>query len=291
MSLKISLVCITARLGSFDMLFESLINQTMPREDFELIVVDDRYQERYRETMIKFPIFGFWHGPPKDTDISYHVSASFNTGLAIARGELVIHLVDFIWLPPDFLERHWSFYKEHPGYSLSVYVDRYKYPPITHPTYPLAIFEQWFDGRFADDWFKPENLIYQERKGGALGAQITPGIFEMPGEKIYMLGDSIPLAVMKELGGWDESLDGGYGSADVLLGTCANLIGWKFAVDMAAPTLKKLGDKSMAHLLPTIKTEFIRTPEENYKIFQDRIKAIQEGRDLVRVPAERGAWQ
>jgi len=296
MEMKVSVILATARLGGLDMIFESLAAQSMAQDDFELIIVDDWHERRWRETLQKNPLRFFRHIPPKDTGVSYHNSASFNTGLAMARGELVIHLVDFVWLPRNFLDYHWDFYKEHPGYSLSVYVDRYKYLPIAHPSYPLGIFERWFDREFAEYWFKKENLIYEERKGGMIGIEVPPyktvrHVFEMPGDKIYMLGDSIPLAVMKELNGWDQIYDSGYGSNDVDIGIRANMIGWKFAVDLAAPILKKLGDKSTAHLLPTIKTEFIRTPEDNYRIFQERIKAIQEGRESVRVPEGKGAWQ
>lgn len=274
------------------MLFNSLLEQSMPQGDFELIIIDDWYEKRWIEAVAKYPIRQTLHEPPKDTGVSYHNSASFNTGLAMAQGELVVHLVDFVWLPADFLERHWRFYKEHPGYSLSVYVDRYKYPPIVYPIHDaLGIFEQWFNKDFAEYWFKPENLIYQERKGGTVGPQIVPGVFEVPGDKIYMLGDSIPLAIMKELNGWDQCYCGGYGSNDVDLAVRAEIAGWKFAVDMTVPVLNKLGDKSIAHLLPTIKTEFLRTPEDNYRIFQERIKAIQEGRESVQVPKNRGAWE
>ena len=279
------------------MFFESIRQQIMPSEDFELIIVDDWISLRREElsgyvqalsVMNKYHLLT-GYVPPKQTGISYHNSAAFNTGLALATGELVIFLVDFVWLPEDFLERHWRFYKEHPGYSLSVYVDRYKYPPIVDGN--LSIFDKWFDRDFAGTWFSDGNLIYQERKGGALDREIGRGIYEMPGDKIYMLGDSVPLAVMKELNGWDERYDGGYGSNDLDVGLRANMAGWKFAADLAAPTLKKLGDKSMAHLLPTIKTKFIRQPEDNYRMLQERIKAINEGREPIAVPDGFGAWR
>lgn len=225
--------------------------------------------------------------------MSYWNSAGFNTGLALAKGELVIFLVDFIWLPEDFLEHHWEFYENHcyQNFSLSVYVDRYKYPPLYDPPELLCIFPWWFDCKRAKEWFTDENLIYQERKGGTLNRQIEGGVFEMPGDKIYMLGDSIPLSVLKELNGWDERYDGGYGSNDLDLGMRVNAVGWKFAVDIAAPTLKKLGDKNTAHLLPTIPTEFIRSPEDNYKILQERVKAINEKRERVAVPDGFGAFR
>src|SRR3990167_1255521 len=238
--MKITLIYVTARLGGLDLLFESIRAQTMPPEDFELIIVDDWHENRWREVVAKKPIRWVLHLPPKQTGISYHNSASFNTGLAAARGELVIFLVDFVWLPPDFLECHWSFYKNHPGYSLSVYVDRYKYPPfaanLNAADNAVSIFEMSFDGNFADSFLIPANLIYQERKGGLLDAPIGDGCFEMPGGKIYMLGDSIPLAVMKELNGGDERYDGGDGANDLDVGMRANIAGWKVAVDLAAPT-------------------------------------------------------
>ena len=288
--MKISLIYETASLGGLDMLWESVRFQTMLSEDFELIIVDDWHKQRQDALAdyLQGSDLRCTHIPPKQTGVSYHNSASFNTGLALAMGELVIFLVDFVWLPEDFLEWHWRFYQEHPGYSLSAYVDRYKYPPIVDGK--LTIFDEWFDRAYAEKWLVDGNLIYQERKGGTLNREIARGVYEMSGNRIYMLGDSVPLAVMKELNGWDERYDGGYSCNDLDIGLRANMLGWKFAVDLTAPTLKKLGDKSMAHLLPTIKTEFVRQPEDNYRMFQERIKAINEGREPIAVPDGRGAW-
>jgi hypothetical protein len=269
----------------------------MPWEDFELIIVDHFYRERRQGVELlkyadEFPAIK--HVSPNLPDCVYANSTGWNMGLRLAEGELVTFIVDFCWLPQDFLERHWSFYKAHPGYSLSVYVDRYKYPPLADMTYPVenmfSIFETKFDVAFAEKFFVAENLIYAERKGGALGEKINETCYEMPGDKIYMLGDSVPLEVMKSLNGWDGAFNGGYGSNDVDIGVRAAMLGWKFAVDHSAPTLKKLGDKSMAHLLPTAKTEYTKTPEQNYAIYQERIKAIQEGREPLAVPEGRGAW-
>ena len=273
------------------MLFEFVRQQIMPKGDFELIIVDDWFEQR-NKAVVDYRLGDFLHYthiPPKQTGVSYHNSAGFNSGLALATGELVIFLVDFVWLPDDFLERHWRFYQEHPGYSLSAYVDRYKYPPIVDGK--LSIFDEWFDRIYAEKWLVDGNLIYQERKGGTLDREIARGVHEMPGDRIYMLGDSIPLAVMRELNGWDERYDGGYGSNDLDVGLRANIAGWKFAVDLTAPTLKKLGYKSMTHLLPTVKTEFLRSPEDNYRMFQERIKAINEGREPIAAPNGLGAWR
>lgn len=294
MSFPISIIYLTARLGSMDMLFGFVAHQTFP--DFELIIVDHFYEERRQtvELMRRHRFPNIKHVSPNLKSDVYANSAGWNCGLRLAEGELAIHIVDFVWLPPDFLERHWNFYKKNPGHSLSVFVDRYKYPPFGDLSHEerctLSIFQEWFDEGFAERWFVPENLIYQERKGAKPEDLVAGNYYEIPGEKIYLLGDSIPLRVMKELNGWDMIYNGGYGSNDIDIGVRANLASWKFVLDPSAPTLKKLGDKSIAHLLPTAPTVYTKSPEENYELFLQRIAAIKEGKESVAVPEGRGAW-
>jgi hypothetical protein len=279
------------------MLFASVSEQSLPPD--ELIIVDHFYRERRQavELLNRYApgIPTIKHLAGEDRGGIYANSAGFNIGLREASSELVIFLVDFVWLPRNFLRTHWEFYEAHgrENMSLSVYVDRYKYAPFADPIDPrehiISIFKEPFD---AARFFIPDNLIYAERKGGA-GVPLTEDgrYIAVPGEKIYMLGDSMPLRVLKELNGWDEIYNGGYSANDVCIGTRANMLGWRFAVDRQAEPLKKLGDKSMAHLLPGAGTRFVKTPEQNFAIYENRMRAIAEGRESIRTPKGRGAWE
>jgi len=92
----------------------------------------------------------------------------------------------------------------------------------------------------------------------------------------------MPMQTLRDLNGWDERYCGGYGSNDIDLGTRANHIGHRFALNPHV-RLKKLTLSGQAQIPGKMKPK-VRTPEDNYRFFQARRQAITEGKENPRVP-------
>jgi len=107
--MEFSILYMTYRPGGFDILADSLQNQTF--KDYELIIVDDHPVDR-REIVKKYleeqGIAVAYIGPCKPKcfpDIAYNVANTINTGFSLSTKEVVIILQDYQWLPPDCLEK------------------------------------------------------------------------------------------------------------------------------------------------------------------------------------------
>src|SRR3990167_4868690 len=115
--MDISVIETTARLGGLDMLFDSMKRQEF-RGEFEVIVSDEFHEARRMDDRDIFRKYGdgfaFVHLPPKRPCSIYDDSLGINTALARASGELVVVLADYTWVPPDYLQSHWDFYKTNP---------------------------------------------------------------------------------------------------------------------------------------------------------------------------------
>ena len=288
--MDISVILSTARLGGFDVLFQSMEAQVFAG-DFEVIVSDQFHEER--RALVADEINrrdgtalrrNFKHLPPKRQCRIYDDSVGINTALAEASGELAVILADYTWAPSDYLQAHWNFHKANPGWSMSCYLDRYPLPPMKGE--PYSIERDWwsvFDGRcpFDPSYFDFVEPVYRERRG-SVGKVHDDGKVEIPGEFVYLLGDSVPMSVVRELNGIDERYVGGYGSNDVDFGMRANHIGHRWTLNPHVK-LRKLTLSGQAQV-PWKDKPKVRTPEDNYRFFQKRRQAVTEGRESPRVP-------
>ena len=287
--MDISAILTTARFGGLDILFSSMLAQKFDGK-LEIIVADEFYHERnpywlgelFRHSTYRNLNFNFIHLPPKRPCRIYDDSLGINTALAAVSGELIVILADYTWAPPDYLQAHWNFYKANPGWSMSCYLDRYPLPQMRG--YPCSIERDWwsvFREDFNPEWFDGKETVYRERRG-CVGKVHEDGKIEIPGEQVYLLGDSVPLSVVKELNGIDERYIGGYGSNDVCFGTRANHIGHRWALNPHV-RLKKLTLSGQAQIPGKMKPK-VRQPEDNYRFFQARRTAITEGKENPKVP-------
>ena len=283
--MEVSVVLTTARLGGFDVLCDSMARQEFDGQ-FEVVITDEFHKEGRRAMIestgrdrIRFHLI---HIPPKRESRIYDDSLGVNTALATASGELVIILADYTWVPPNYLQAHWDFYKANPGWSMSCYLDRHELPPMKGE--PYSIERDWwsvFQGDFTPDWFDSKEPVYRERRG-SVGKIHEDGKIEIPSDQVYLLGDSVPMSVVKELNGIDERYVGGYGSNDVDFGVRANHIGHRWALNPHIK-LKKLTLSGQAQIPGKMKPK-VRMPEDNYRFFEMRRQAIRESRESPRVP-------
>jgi hypothetical protein len=285
---RISVVVVTARWGCFDVLVHSMLNQTFPQDEFEVIVVDSLYRERCGFVKDRLPS-NFIHIGLSESRDHYDACYANNTGFRLCSGELVIPFTDCNWASDTLLEDHWRTYKEYPGFSMVGHCDRYPIPKLRDPKpvdgqlcYELAdvawsIFQHEFDCNFASVYFRITEPTYRERRGG-LGVEFKDGYKILPGDLFYVsLNESIPLQVIKDIGGMDEAFDGGYGVSDIDMGVRANLAGWQFLVKDDSLNYK-LGQQGNHMVIPGVSKPRTRSVEENRAYYEAKIAAIRAGK-------------
>lgn len=108
--MKVSIILPTNRVGGMDVLFAGLRAQNF--REFELIVVDEIYEER-RERFrfeidrmsLDFPVI---HRPPKDPPARWgNYMRSLNTAVEIARGSVLLFISDYTALEEGCISAHW----------------------------------------------------------------------------------------------------------------------------------------------------------------------------------------
>ncbi|MCK5385960.1 MAG: glycosyltransferase family 2 protein [Gammaproteobacteria bacterium] len=121
--MKISIILPTIRSKSlFELQLPSISNQIFPKDNFELIIIDDYHENREgmvnnyaaeHELNIKW-----MRSKPAHYRCNANIGCSRNTGLIHATGELVVFIDDYSWIPPGYLEHVWNFYKSCENISL-----------------------------------------------------------------------------------------------------------------------------------------------------------------------------
>jgi hypothetical protein len=97
------------RPGGWDLLMFGLMRQTYPH--FDVIVPDERYAKRHEQVVAYVSRLEFqrplYHVPlHRRTGPWNHPATAINTGLSLATGEIVLLLVDYAYVPPDWIEKH-----------------------------------------------------------------------------------------------------------------------------------------------------------------------------------------
>jgi len=134
--LKISIILPTIRYKClFDLQLPSISNQRFPKDDFELIIIDD-YPENRENAVNKYAAehnlnIKWMRSKPAHWRCNANIGCSRNTGLIQATGELVVFIDDYSWIPPDYLECVWDLYKSGDNISLigPVLTLNYSEPP------------------------------------------------------------------------------------------------------------------------------------------------------------------
>lgn len=121
--MKISIILATIRSkGLFDLQLPSISNQIFPKDNFELIIIDD-YHENREDAVNKYAAehelnIKWMRSKPAHWRSNANIGCSRNTGLIHATGELVVFIDDYSWIPPGYLKHVWNFYKSCENISL-----------------------------------------------------------------------------------------------------------------------------------------------------------------------------
>ena len=219
----ISVVVPTMRTGGLDVLFSSLESQTF--KDFELILVDGVFNSRRDATSGRNISFDFVHVDPFENPFPINSFCRYaNSGLARARGEVIVFLTDYTWLPPNGLAVHAAFHKSARGNDGLMCPHQYAALPALSPSF--SSYEKHEIDRYCDDIFSGR---FGDLGWSIFSDPITPStdVSGFPVDPIMGWADpklklpygpitstffhgkneSVRTELVLEANGWDEDLD------------------------------------------------------------------------------------
>ncbi|MFA5792887.1 MAG: glycosyltransferase family 2 protein [Candidatus Gracilibacteria bacterium] len=147
------------RAQKLDICLKCLANQSIARESFEVIVVDDGSTDDTEQ------ILKNW----QDGGLNLHVLSQKNSGQGVARnkaiknalGVITVFIGDDIYVEPNFLELHANFHKDNPNENMAClgYIEWYNAKPVTPFMKwltnggPQFAFQKLTDGKQTNFWF------------------------------------------------------------------------------------------------------------------------------------------
>lgn len=158
---KISLIFVTNRKGAIKFLKEQINKQTF--KDFEVIIANDSSDE------------GGFKPRQKHEGDAWNLNKAYNDCLDRAKGELLVFLQDFIWIPANGLQRFWDLYEMFPDAAITGVGHKYKED--------LKTIDE-IDSRVAGEPFEETNWSYWELNWASCPAKIMP-MFDEEMDKRY----------------------------------------------------------------------------------------------------------
>ncbi len=146
---------------------------------------------------------------------THDLNKAYNRMLRRAQGELVVFLQDYIKVPPTYLQSFWEAYKTHSTTFFTAPVGKVDTLEFAPPA-------RW-------DWRAHRNT-----------ESMTSDCWEIDSA-------CAPLALLKEIGGFDEALDGHWSCDNVNVGCRAALAGYSFMNLFENPALAYNHDKFIEH--------------------------------------------
>lgn len=220
--MRTSVIYCTARKGGFDILSESIAHQT--HDDIELIIVDEL--RRFSPERMNTEGFLYIEPPPKKPDTHWNLSASLNAGVRAASGELIILLQDYIYVPPDGIEKYIRrFEQEGPRCLVTGISDQFASPPADDPQGDWSIWSK-FPGPPSGE------LIFKDPRNRDRG-----GFFvTIPLEWEANWG-MFPKQAWLDVGGFDERYDAGWGYDNCDFSDRCQHAGYRIFLDCDNPVL------------------------------------------------------
>lgn len=149
----------------------------------------------------------------------HDLNQAYNRMLRRAKGELIVSLQDYVLIRPDFLEKWWDAFQEN---------------PTSFMTAPVGKVDKTYSSKPVWDW-----RAYRNDET----ATIRPcewNCWEID-------NGAAPLKALKEIGGFDEALDGIWSGDNVNVGCRAQLAGYDFKCLFDNPVLVYDHDADMPH--------------------------------------------
>lgn len=195
---KISVVMPTARYGGIDILEKSLAHQTF--RDFEVLVAD----ELHRKTEIENIGAIYVEPPPKKPGMWWNLDASLNKTIRQAKGDLIIQINDYVYVPPDGIQKFVDRHFQEPKGIISGVSDQFKAPPLDNPKGLYSVWDTWPGIPGGEKVFSDPR-----KESNYRGFYLTiPLLFE---------GNwcAYPRQAWVDVGGYDETFDAGWGYDNV----------------------------------------------------------------------------
>lgn len=162
--------------------FHVLYNQTIPRDEYEVLIIDAYHQTTHQE---EFERYRREHDAK--ANVSYHRipkggrAKSFNHAIEMAGSNLIIFLGDDCLAPLDFVESHIRFHHEHPEAS-AVAIG-----PALFPSELRTPFTHWL-----------------EQSGRLWGVPFDGNLSPLPVDFFYVANASVKRELLEHAGHFDE---------------------------------------------------------------------------------------
>lgn len=151
--------------------------------------------------------FEFIAEPKKRSGDFYNLNKAWNAAFKVAKGELIVSIVDGIWFEPDLLERLWTHYQNNSRACIGAIGHQYK--------------------KLANG--KPEGLIWRDPR-----VRKDQGTFyEINFIDLELCVASLPLEGIKAVGGIDEEWDKYAALSEKELVARMDKLGYKFFLDQS----------------------------------------------------------
>lgn len=191
---RVSVVIPTARYGGIDIIVESMKHQTF--RDFEVLIAD----ELHRKEVIEAQGFIYVEPPQKKEGMWWNLDASLNKVICQAAGTIIVQLNDYVYVPPDGIQKFVDRLAQEPMALISGVSDQYLAPLPDNPTGAYSVWNE-FPGIP-----RGNKVFYDPRKeSNNQGFYLTiPLLFE---------GNwaAYPKQAWIDCGGYDEMFDIGWG--------------------------------------------------------------------------------
>lgn len=294
---KVSVLFGSARPGGLDITLPALAAQTY--DDFEVVFVDGRYHKRHAQVLDYLKEIGFkkpfYHIPNVRYNGIWATSSNgFNTELMLADGEYVMRLMDYSYVPPDWVENHMALQdrtmrgvigphiylnlpplKTKDGSVPVRYMDSVNWTGKETLKVREVIQQQYeaFDeiSAFAES-FKPSSLdtleTLAEFPPAAFSSAIVANGGRIEWNWLHNKNESYPLEALFEVNGTDENYDKGLGPGDLEMGYRLRRLGMDFILNMGLACFTPNPRIFLPNLRATLAQKWT-TPED---------KALNEGR-------------
>lgn len=245
---KVSVMVSTFRPGGLDITLAGMRDQTY--RDFELVIVDRRYELRHDHVMDLAWEYGIGesviHVPEHRRNGKWTtICSAWNTAIAVARGEYCIFLQDFAYCPPGWIEGHLSAHDQPGRIAICpyVYTSMPALGPLKKPfefastdasdecTEPDAVIRgEVFDEMFifADGPFTAAFVLGLEinsRHGEDVRTAMRPQPTAVEDSWVHLKNESLLREHLLAINGLDERLERGKGPADTDVGIRLRAIG------------------------------------------------------------------